>query len=469
MKISVMIAAAVLGAGQLYGAVPVAAQGLRPEQAGSTFMGGVPTGAATGDLLPLSLADAIRRGLDHNLGMTLAEQDVRTARGRQRDALADLLPQVSGSVGESKQVTNLAAFGFTGFPGVPSIVGPFTVFDARVALSQALVDLNALHSTKAAGANVRAREHLLKNARDVVVLIVADMYLESVAAESRIAAVEAQRDTAQALFDQATDLKEAGVVPQIDVLRAQVALLDQQQRLIVAQNELEKDKLRLGRAIGLPVGQRYELVDDMPYAPVETMTLDAALQRAFESRADYLAAEERLEAAEASRRAVTGDALPSLNLDADYGDIGSTVSDSHSTYRVALNLHVPIFEGGRLQARLLEADGLVEQRRAELADFRARVDYEVRAAFLDVKAAGDRLEVADSAVQLAEQELEHAQDRFAAGVSSNVEVIEAQEAVARATESRISSLLAHNVAKASLALALGLAEEQATTLLGGTD
>jgi outer membrane protein TolC len=464
----VIVAATVLVAAQLPVAVPASGQGLQLQQPSSPFLGGVPTGDPSPAVLALSLADAIRRGLAHNLGMALAEQGVRTARGQRRDALSDLLPQLSGSVGESRQVTNLAAFGFTGFPGVPSVVGPFSVFDARVALSQALVDLNALHEMKAAGATVRAREHLLANARDVVVLIVADLYLESVAAGSRIAAVEAQLETADALLQLATDLKDAGVVAQIDVLRAQVAQLNQRQRLIAAENQLEKDKLRLARVIGLPVGQRYALTDEIPYAPVQEMTLEDALGRAYDSREDYRAAEARVEAAEASLRAVTGNALPSLRLDADYGDIGSTVADSHSTYRVAVNLHVPIFEGGRLQARRLEADGLLEERRAELADFRARIDYEVRSAFLDVKAAADQLQVADTAVQLAEEELVHAQDRFAAGVSSNVEVVQAQESVARATDSRISSLLAHNVAKAALALALGLAEEQATTLLGGT-
>jgi len=240
MTMKVIVAATVLVAAQLPVAVPASGQGLQLQQPSSPFLGGVPTGDPSPAVLALSLADAIRRGLAHNLGMALAEQGVRTARGQRRDALSDLLPQLSGSVGESRQVTNLAAFGFTGFPGVPSVVGPFSVFDARVALSQALVDLNALHEMKAAGATVRAREHLLANARDVVVLIVADLYLESVAAGSRIAAVEAQLETADALLQLATDLKDAGVVAQIDVLRARVAQLNQRQRLIAAENELEK-------------------------------------------------------------------------------------------------------------------------------------------------------------------------------------------------------------------------------------
>jgi outer membrane protein TolC len=263
-------------------------------------------------------------------------------------------------------------------------------------------------------------------------------------------------------------MKEAGVVAGIDVLRAQVQLQNQRQRTIRAENDFEKSKLRLARAIGLPVGQPFTLTDRIPYAPLADVTLERALATAFESRADYLAARERLAAAEASRRAAGAGRIPTLRLDADYGAIGQTPSDAHATFRIAATVRVPIFDAGRTTARRLESDAELQRRRAELEDFRGRVEYDVRAALLDLRAAGQQLEAAQASVTLAGQELEQARDRFGAGVAGNLEVAQAQEAVAAASESYIAALYTHNLAKASLARAVGTAEQSVMTFLGGS-
>jgi outer membrane protein TolC len=429
------------------------------------FGGSVPQGTVTADPLPLSVRDAVNRALQFNLGLLLQEESVRAAHGARWRALADLLPNVSANGTASRQVINLEAYGF---PGEPHIIGPFNVFDARVFLSQPVIDIGAINTARAAAANERAETLGVRTARDLVTLVAVSLYLQTAAAASRIEAAHAQETTARALFTQASDMKQSGVVAGIDVLRAQVQVQNQRQRAIRAEIEFEGSKLQLARAIGLPAGQPFTLTDKIPYAPIPPVTLESALKTAFESRPDYLAARERVAAAEASSRAASGQLFPTLHVDADYGAVGQTPSEAHTTYRMAATLRVPIFEGGRATARRLQASAELRRQQAEFEDFRGRVEFDVRTALLDVNASGQQLEAAQTTVTLAGQELEQARDRFAAGVAGNIDVTQAQEAVAAAAENYIAALYANNVAKATLAQAVGTAEKSVSEFLGGS-
>lgn len=432
------------------------------------FLGGVPSGKAQPETLDFSLRDAIHRGLQHNLGLLLAEQATRGARGAWWRAMSDLLPNLTTRTSISREQLNLKSFGFPGIPGIPNIVGPFDVFDTRAFLTQPLLDLKALYNTRAESQNQMAANFAYRDAHDVVVLVSASLYLQAVAGESRIEAAQAQLKAAQALYDLAVDLKKAGVVPGIDVLRSQVELQAQQQRLIFFQNEFEKEKLNLARAIGLPIGQKFRLTDRIPYAPLPPWPLEEALGRAYRSRADYQRAITLLRAAESAKKSARGEGLPSLRINADYGDIGPTPGQSHGTFSVAANVAIPIFLGGRVHGNVLEADALLQQRKSELEDLRSRIDYEVRTVFLDLKASSDQVQVATSALALAKEQLQQSQDRFAAGVATSIEVVQAQESLATANENYISSLYAYNVAEASLARALGGTAELFEQLLGGS-
>lgn len=459
-------APALVLAGIIATSSPAAAQTSQAPQAPQTspFFGSVPKGTATAEPLALSVKDAVQRALENNLGLLLQEESEATARGARWRALAELLPDVSGTLGPRRQVINLEAFGF---PGPPSIVGPFNVYDARVFLSQPIVDMSALNDSRAAALRQKAEKYGVKTARDLVVLVAVNLYLESVATASRVEMTRAQRETADALFKQAQDLKAAGVIAGIDVLRAQVQLQTQRQRVIAAENDFEKSKLQLERAIGVPIGQPITLTDKIPYAAMPELPIDEALKRAFEGRADYLAAKSRVEAAAAASKAANGALLPSLRIDADYGAIGQTIGTAHSTYTVAANVRVPVFDGGRTKARRIETGSALRQREAELADFRSRVEYEVRSSLLDLRAAEQQLQAAQTNVQLATDELQQARDRFGAGIAGNIEVTQAQEAVAAASETYIAALYSHNLAKASLARSLGVAESAVMSYLGG--
>jgi outer membrane protein TolC len=430
------------------------------------YMGGVPSGTATADPLPLTIIDAINRALEHNLGMLNAEEAAGRARGARWLALADLLPNASARLSETRQKINLAAYGFPLPAGTPTIVGPFNVFDARLSVSQAIVDLQALNKDRAERHNIAAADYQVKSARDLVVLVAANAYLETLAAEARSTSARAQAESAQAIFEQATHMKESGIVAGIDVLRTEVQLGLERQRATAARNDADKARLQLARIIGLPVGQAITLTEDIPFVPVPDITLEAALDQAYSTRPDYLAALERVHAAEAERAAAEGELLPAVRVNADYGAIGPSASDARSTFSVAGAVTVPIFQG-RSRGHLIQTDAELKNRRAEADDLKASIYYDVRSAFLDLQATAEQLQVATRGRQLAEQQLTQARDRFAAGVANNVEVIQAQEAVAESSEQYISAQYGYNVAKALLARGLGVAESAARQYLGG--
>ena len=432
------------------------------------FLGGVPSGTASAAPISLSIGDAITRALEHNLGVLTSEQTADHARGARWMALGELLPNINGRLSETREMINLAVFGFPLPPGVPSLVGPLNVFDARIFVTQSIFDLNQINGARAAAHDVSAARYSYKSARDLVVLVAANLYLQALASSARADSARAQMDTAQALYNQAVDLRQGGLVAGIDVLRAQVQFNTEQQHATATANDFEKAKLQLARVIGLPVGQTFTLTDQVPYAPVPEMTLEQALDRAYKTRPDYQAALERVRAAEASRAAALATALPSVHVTADFGDLGLTPGDARGTFAVTGAVNVPIFQGGRTRGRLLEADADLRTRRAEADDMKAGVYYDVRTAFLDLQATGQQLDVAAKTRDLAAAQLTQARDRFAAGVTSNIEVVQAQSAVALANEQYIGGLYGYNVSKASLARALGVAEEAVRQYLGGS-
>jgi outer membrane protein TolC len=456
-------------AASTYAVSPAASGPVRvtlPSQNGNPFLGSVPTGKATSQIIELSFSDAMTRGLQQNLGLLLSQDSTLAARGQRWHELSAMLPNLSGSIAENLQTVSLAQFGFK-IPGIPRIIGPFNYLDARGYLTQSIFNWNYLQRERAAVQNLKSAQYSYKDARELVVLAVGNAYLRALAQTARVETAEAQVNTAQALYNKAVDQFKAGVTPSIDSLRAQVEFQARQQQLILARNDFAKQKLALARIIGLPSGQEFSLSDKAPYEPLPVPGLDQSLQRAYASRGDYQAAIAQVKAAELSRKAVTAEHFPTLGLEADFGDIGVSPFSSNGTYHVAGTINIPIFAGGKTHANVLETEASLRQNRAQLENLRGQIDTEVRTAMLDLSAAADQVEVARSSVDLAQQTLTQAQDRFSAGVADNLEVIQAQEALANSNENYISSLYAHNVAKVEYARAIGFAEEGVKQYLRG--
>lgn len=441
-----------------------------PVTSQNPFQGSVPGQEGTAGAISLTLQDAVQRGLRYNLALLVGDQTTRTARAAELRARAALLPNLSGRIGDTVEQINLRALGFNfSFPGVniPSIVGPFNIFDARAYASQSVLDFTAINNRRSASESARAAALSQRDARDLVVQLVASGYLQVLADDARLEEAQSEVNTAQALFQRATDMKNAGLTPAIDALRAQVELQSEQTRLRGLQNDRAKDLLALARLIGIPLEQQLVLSEKVPYSPLADLTVEAAMDRALKYRSDYQAAAAQVRAAELSRKAAVAERLPAIEANADFGTIGNYPWSNHGTFTLSGDVRFSIFDGGRIRADIEQADAALQQRKAEEADLRQRIDQEVRNALLDLKTAADQVEVARSSTDLARQTLTQAQDRFAAGVADNIEVVQAQNAVATASETYISSVYAHNLAKVALARALGTADQSVREFLGG--
>jgi outer membrane protein TolC len=444
-------------------------QPVRPAQVPpDSFNGSAMMDQLVPQVISMSLLDAINRGLRHNLGLLLSQQQTETARAQHRHDLSALLPNVNAGISDSVNQINLAAFGIPTPASLSSpIVGPFGLFQTQATMSTTLMDFRAFHQVRAAAENQLTAGFSLLDARELVVLSVGNQYLLTLAAAARVETAKAQLATAQSIFQQAQDMKKAGVSAGIDVLRAQVQMQAQQQQFLAAQNQYEQQKMRLARAVGLPVSQQFSLTDKVPYAPLPELNMEEALARAYERRPEYLAAASRVRSAELEVKAAKGEALPTVQINGQYGVNGPSPANSAQVYGLAGGVTIPIFQGGKIKADVALAETNLRQNKMQLEDLHNRVELEVRSSLLDVKTSNEQVAVAQQSIELAAEQLRQTQDRFGAGVSGSLDVVQAQEAVANANETYIQALYSNNVAKLSLAYALGIAEQQTKAFLGG--
>jgi outer membrane protein TolC len=423
----------------------------------SSFQGSVAMGEASAQPIALSLDEAIQRGLKTNLGVILSSAQTAGARGARLSQLQSLLPSVNASAKETVMQVDLPAEGLR-IPGFPAIIGPFGFTDLRASLSWSLVDVASLRNYLAARHNFAAAQLSAEDARELVVLTVGNAYLLALADETQVASVEAQAATAKISLDQAIANHQAGTAPLLDELRARVDSQSLDQQLIVARNALEKDKLALARAIGLPLAQGFSLADKAPYQAFDLLDAEAAIRQGHANRKDLAAMMERTKAAEEQRKAATADRLPTLEFNGDYGDIGTTLSHSHGTGDAVGTLSAPLFREFALRGEAQIAQAQLDSAQAQLSDKNAQVDADIRDALLDIASAQKLVEVAKSSVELANEALSEAQQRYANGVSDNLAVSQAEQSVAQAESQYVASLYRHNMAKLGLARALGAAE-----------
>jgi outer membrane protein TolC len=396
-------------------------------QASGPFTGSVNGSAKRPFSGNLSFMDAIGRGLDYNLGTEGVAQAIRQAQGQTKVARGSLLPNLSATASETEQQTNLTVAGIrfntsVAALSIPTIVGPFNYFDLRAHLSQTIADVASW-----------------KNYRSTA--------------------------TAAALFDQASQQRATGLLSQTDVNRSRIQMLTERERLETLENDLSKQKINLARMIGLPANDKFELTDIIPFSLISDIDLDSALRDAYEHREDLKAADAQVRAAQLASSAARGERVPSLAVNADYGANGINPSQSHGTFSATATLTVPIWLGGRTEGDIQQAHAALTQRKAELDGLRSKIESDVRSAYLDMEAAANQVAVAEDNLKVSKENLELTRQKLGVGVSDNVEVIQAQQAVADAQLDLINSELAHNVAKLSLARAMGDAEERLPKLM----
>ncbi len=416
--------------------------------------------------LPLSLDDAVARGLHHNLGLILTANNITSARSTELGQLQSLLPTISASIKQADQQTDLQAEGLR-ISGFPTIIGPYGYQDFRATLNWTLISVASLRNYIAAKHNFIGSKLSLDDARNEVVLSVGNAYLLVVADQSRVQSTQAQVDTSKVSFDQARQQHIAGTSPLLDELRAHVDYQTQQQNLIQAQATLERDKLALARVIGLNVAQQFALTDMAPYKQLDGVDTDAAVNQALGNRKDLQSFGEQLIGANAAKGAAKAERYPTVSFTGDFGDIGPNFRTSHSTGDATGSIDIPVLEEARIRGDEAQAQEQLEQKRAQLGNLRGQIAQDVRDSILDIQAAQKQVSVAESNRQLATEALSEAQQRYAAGISDNLSVSQAQQQVAQADDQYIASLYQHNVAKLSLARALGVASTNLKQYVGG--
>ena len=416
----------------------------------------------------LSLQEALERGLAYNLGAVGLAQAARQTSAQVTVARSALLPNINGNLSETVEQTNLAAMGLRiGVPGfrIPSVVGPFNYFALQASLSQTVANMTALQNYRSAQATARASQFSLQNARDLITLAVGGAYLQVLAAQARVDAAQAQLDTANAVFHQSSEQHRQGVLSQLNVDQSQVRTFIQQQQMITLRNDLAKQKINLARLTGLAPNAGYTLTDSFPFSPATVESVDAAVAQALQQRADLKAAQSQVEAAAKALSAARAERLPSVAVSGNYQVIGTNPAQSHGAFNVVGSLSIPLWQGGRTAGDIAQAEAVLAQRQAELDDTRGQIEAEVRQACLDLDAAAGQVEVARKNLQVAGETLEMTRARMEAGVINTLEVVQAQQTVASGQLDLIDSVFAHNLAKLSLARALGHAADQIPSLL----
>ena len=432
----------------------------------ATVNGSAPSGTASDQVIRLTLRDAINMALKYNLGAIQSGQNAQISRGQRLVALSSLLPQISAGGTENVQQISLATLGLQ-IPGVPTIIGPFGYTSVSATASQTLFSYESIQHFRSARTAEEAAKLSYQDILDVVTLTVGNAYLQIIEADSRIQSQEAQVRNARALYDQARDQFQAGTAPRLDVTRTEAQLRTEEYNLSVARNNFALTKLALARTIGLPLGQQFELADQLPYSEMNPPSVEDALSIAYKSRSDFRSALDSQKAAVQALSAAKGERYPVVVVNGNYGDEGKTLSQSHGVFTFQAGINVPIFTGERIKGEIMQAEATLRQRKADSENLRGQIDQDVRTALLNLNAAKEQVEAAKENVELANESLARSKDRFASGVTDSVEVVQAEQAVASANDQYITALYNHNFAKLSLARALGVARTNYQQYLGG--
>lgn len=425
-------------------------------------VGAVGMGQQATEKMPLTLKQAVDLALapEGNVRVQLARELIRQSSTRVQQARAALLPNVDASVVEQNFTRNLKAFGVAAPAGgpfaFPEIVGPISTFDARGTLTQSIFDFSVIKRLAASKAGVELARAEEEAARNAVSDQAARAYLSLMRAAASVESAKANVVLAETLLKLANSQKEAGTGTGIEVTRAQVQLANEQQRLLVAENDQERAEITLLRVLGLKMSVRVEPTDQLRYAPADSVTTEEALRTAQDMRADWRAQQRREAVSKLNADAVKWERLPSLAGFADGGGIGLNPGDSRFTRTVGVSLRLPVWDGGRRDARRAESESLLRQEQIRGRDLKQQIDAEVRLAFESLQSAEGQVKVAEQGMQLAENELAQARRRYEAGVGTSIEVTDAQTRVARARDNRTAALFLHSLAKVELASAMGV-------------
>jgi outer membrane protein len=424
----------------------------------AVLLGGASLQAQQKEPLKLTLHDAVVLALKQNPQTLVAEFQAKQTAQEQTLQFAGLLPQVSGSASESRQRENLEALFGRSVPGFPEVIGPFSTFAVGAQFTVPIFNLSTIRSWQASKFDSAAARDGAQVTREQVALMVTTEYLNILRASADVRAAETRVQLAQALYDQASDLQKNGAGTGIDALRSNVELQNEKQRLLAARTDHEVAIFQLQRLLGVDPSQSIELSDEMSFYETPAISVEASLDKAWQSRPEMRQINESVRAAESRRSAAWDMHLPTLDANGFWEEQGLTVGSVIPVYQYVAEIKVPIFSGNRTHAEVREAELEIQKLKQQRLDLRNEIAVEVRTASAQLESARKQVEVANEGIKLAQEEVQQARDRFAAGVANNVEVVQAQDALSRASDNQITALYQYNASRANLAHSVGQME-----------
>jgi outer membrane protein TolC/ABC-type transporter Mla MlaB component len=422
----------------------------------------LPTVAPT-ETLRLTLDQSVALALKQNTTAQIAVLTAAQSEQDRRIALSALLPQADAGVTEEWQRQNLRAqFGgsipFTGVAlqvGLTGHIGPFAVFSGGTSFNGPLFDLTLFRRYQASRNSANASKSDNLTTREQVTLLVVSQYIGTLRAVADVQASQSRVDLAQALYNQAADLQKEGVGTGIDTLRANVELQNEKQRLIQAQASRETSLFALSRLLNLDPRQKIELADSLSFFDTPQPDAEASIEAGLGARPEWKSLQEQIRAAENQKKAANAQRLPNVRFSGNWSQLGTSPSIVIPTYTYSGTVSVPLFTGGRIRAESIRADLDVQKLVQQQADLRNQIGLDVKTALINLDSARNEVMVANLGVQLSKEEVDQARDRFNAGVANNIEVIQAQDSLARANDNQIAALYRFNQARADLARSIG--------------
>lgn len=416
-----------------------------------------PLESSTAQVLPelrLSLREAMEAAVDQNPTVQLFRERIVQAQDAANTQLGQLLPNISGTVGQSRRRFFTGSFGSSA-----TVVGPRNFYEARAFLTQNLFSLSLIQKWRAAKAGVDVAGLDAEVTKRDTMATTGLIYLETLRAKAAVNARKADVALNTELLRLATERKSAGMATSLDVTRAKVQLENARQRLLVAENDRDRAKLNLIRAMGLSFDVRLVLTDEMKLVQISDQTMGEALEVAKENRTELKAQKNRLRLAFLTLSSVVHERFPSIQATADVGMIGTQIQKALTTDNLAVLMTVPFFDGGQREGRVSESRSLVRQEQIKTQDVQYQVALEVRDALITLSSAQQQVAVAEEGLKLALTELELSRERFAVGVATNIEVTDAQTRVALARDNLIEGLFNFNASRLNLARAQGQLEK----------
>jgi outer membrane protein len=427
---------------------------------GTNKQSAMPENAST-QVLRLTLDQAVGLALKQNPTAQIAILQAAQSEQDKNISRADLLPQANAKISDEAQKVNLLAQfgGKVALPGFPTTLGPYQIFSAGPSFGGPVFDLTLWRRYHAARDTVNASKANSLSTREQVILLVVSQYIGTLRAVASVEASQSRVSLAQALYDQAADLQKEGVGTGIDTLRANVELQNEKQRLIEAETDRETSLYALNRLLNLDPRQVIELADSLSFFDTPQPEVEPSIQLALSERQEWKALEAQTKSAENQKKASSESRLPSVRFDGDFVYVGTSSNTTVPTYTYQASVSMPLFTGGRIHAEMVRADLELKKLDQQKDDLRNQIALDVKTALLNLQSARNEVQVANLGVQLSKEEVDQARDRFKAGVANNIEVIQAQDSLARANDNQIVALYRFNQARADLARSMGQMEK----------